>query len=334
MLTDGHATKFDIDVWESKIVKKLTTNANHYSTETLRMAYVNSCMDGEAYKHLAARSRIGTWKPFVTVEKMFEILQKGYGDVNQKHTAMNKFQALKMTKDFNSFWAEFQVLVSELDHNEAILISKLKFKLTLLLSWAMAGGVSWPTNIHEYAKQCQQMYQNLKDIEIRTPVANLAGNWYNQRTNVNTNMNMSMKTAGQQANCNKRSVNSVYSRFSSVVSNLAAMRLARSEATRLTREKIAKLQREDRCFTCKKVSDHWPKCPNKWQPMLVLTNTDSALAQINVSEVTVPQPDYVKAENKWLPQKLLWAVRSHCWSLPLVYQSICLSIRSSWSHIT
>ena len=89
---------------------------------------------------------------------------------------MNKFRDLKMTKDFNNFWAEFQVLASELDHNKAIFINELKFKLTLLLSQAMTGSVSRPTDIHEYAKQCQQIYQNLKDIEIRTPVANFAGN--------------------------------------------------------------------------------------------------------------------------------------------------------------
>ena len=158
------------------MVKKLTANTNHYPTEALRMAYVDSHVDREAYKYLAARSRIGARKPFVTIEKMFEVLQKAYGDVNRKHTAMNKFRDLKMTKDFNSFWAKFQVLTSELDHNKATLISELKFKLTPLLSQAMAGGVSRPTDIHEYAKQCQQTYQNLKDIEIQIPVTNFAGN--------------------------------------------------------------------------------------------------------------------------------------------------------------
>ena len=166
MLTNGYATRFNIDVWESKIVKKLTANANHYPTKALRMAYVNNCVDREAYKHLAARSRIGAWKPFAIAEEIFEVLQKAYEDVNQKHTAMNKFWDLKMTKDFNSFWAEFQVLTSELDHNKSTLISELKFKLTPSLSWAMAGSVSWPKDIHKYAKQRQKVYQDLKDIEI------------------------------------------------------------------------------------------------------------------------------------------------------------------------
>ena len=91
MLIVSHATGFDINMWKSKMVKKLTANANHYPTEALRMTYVDSYVDGEAYKHLAARSRINAWKPFATAEKIFKVLQKAYGDINQKHTAMNKF---------------------------------------------------------------------------------------------------------------------------------------------------------------------------------------------------------------------------------------------------
>ena len=189
-----------------------------------------------------------------------------------------------MTKDFNSFWAEFQVLASELDHNKATLISELKFKLILLLSQAMASGVSRPTDIHEYAKQCQQTYQDLKNIEIQTPVTNFAGNQYNRGTNANT----STKTAGQQANRNKHPANSVYSHPPSVASNSAATRPAHSKAIRFTCEEIAKLQREDCYFTCKEVGDYRPKCLNGWRLMLVLTNVNSALARVNVSKVTVP----------------------------------------------
>ena len=154
MLTDSNAAEFDIDMWESKMAKKLATNADHYDTKALCMAYVNSCVDSNAYKHLAARLKISARKPFATAEKMFEILQKAYGDVNWQHTAMNKFRDLKMIKDFNSFWAEFQVLASELDDNKATLVSELKYKLTPSLSWAMTGGVSWPKDIYKYAKQC------------------------------------------------------------------------------------------------------------------------------------------------------------------------------------
>ena len=55
------------------------------------MAYVDSRVDREAYKHLAARSRISARKLFATAEEMFEILQKTYSNVNQAYTAINKF---------------------------------------------------------------------------------------------------------------------------------------------------------------------------------------------------------------------------------------------------
>ena len=209
MPIDGHTTGFDINVWESKMVKKLSANANHYPTKALRMAYIDSHVDGEAYKHLAARLRIDAQKLFAMAEEMFEVLQKAYGDVNLKHIAMNKFQNLKMTKDFNSFWAEFQVLASELDHNKTTFISELKFKLIPLLSWAMADGVSWSTDIHEYVKQCQQTYQDLKDIKIWTPIANFAENQYKRGTNANTNTNTN--TNAKTVNCSEHPANFSYS---------------------------------------------------------------------------------------------------------------------------
>ena len=208
---------------------------------------------------------------------------------------MNKFRDLKMTKDFNSFWAEFQILASELDHNEATLISELKYKLTTSLSWAMAGGMSWPKDIHEYVQQYQLAYQDLKDIRLRTLAANFDGNWYNRETNTNTFTSTNAKIAGPQANRNKRLANSLYSRPLSVASNPAFMCPARSKATRLIREEIAKLQHEDYYFTYKEIGNHWPKCTNGWQPISAIMN--SALARVNISEVAVSQPGHVEAEN-------------------------------------
>lgn len=134
------------------MIKKLTDNADYYQIKILHIAYIDSHVDRETYKHLTAKSRINAQKLFATAEEMFEVLQKTYGNINRAHTAINKFWDLKMTKDFNNFWAKFQVLASELDHNKAAFNSELKYKLTLLLFCAMAGGVSWQKNIHEYEK--------------------------------------------------------------------------------------------------------------------------------------------------------------------------------------
>ena len=187
--------------------------------------------------------------------------------------------------------------------------------------------MSQPKDIHKYAQQCQLAYQDLKNIKLQTPAANFGGNRYQEtNTNTNTSTSTSPKTAGQQTNCNEWPANFWYSRPFFVALNLAvATRPACSKATRLTREKIAKLQWEDQCFHCKEVGNHQPRCLKEWQLMTAITNT--ALALVNVSKVAVPQPGHVEAENAWPPQQLLWTVRSHYWSLPLVYQAICLPMR-------
>ena len=152
MLEDGHAV--DIDVWITKMVKKLTVNADHDSTELAGMTYVDGRVNGDAYLPLKARASIDAANPFATAKEMLETLRDAFGDTNRKHTAMNTFRDLRMTKDFNSFWTEFQILSSELDHNESTLVSELRHKLTPSLSRAMAGGITRPTNVNEYAEQC------------------------------------------------------------------------------------------------------------------------------------------------------------------------------------
>ena len=55
---------------------------NHYNTKALRIVYVDNCVDKDRYKHLAARFKIEVRKPFAIAEKMFEVLQKAYDNVN------------------------------------------------------------------------------------------------------------------------------------------------------------------------------------------------------------------------------------------------------------
>lgn len=72
MLIDGHAIGFDINIWKNKVAKKLTANADYYLIKTLCMAYVNSRVDSNAYKHLAARFRVRACKPFTMAGKMLK----------------------------------------------------------------------------------------------------------------------------------------------------------------------------------------------------------------------------------------------------------------------
>jgi chromosome segregation ATPase len=55
VLTDGKDPEFED--WESRIRNKLRANADHYDTETLRIAYVQNRVGGKAAKHLRPRLR-------------------------------------------------------------------------------------------------------------------------------------------------------------------------------------------------------------------------------------------------------------------------------------
>ena len=105
---------------------KLLANEDHMPTEILRKAYVENRVNGDAMRHMEARLRKGAAKPFETAEEMLELLERIYGDPNRKHTAMKAFRALRMgSKDFNSFWSDFQRLSSELDYSPSLLMNSL-----------------------------------------------------------------------------------------------------------------------------------------------------------------------------------------------------------------
>ena len=164
IFTDGK--EISIDHWLTKMRSKLAANDDHMPTEVLKKAYVENQVGGEAMGHLEPRLRKGAIRPFTTAEEMFDQLERIYGDPNRKRTAMNNFRSLKQgSKDFNTFWAEFQRLAAELDHNEETLIGELKYKLSWEMSRQLATGDLEPTDLYEFAQKCQRLYQSLKESD-------------------------------------------------------------------------------------------------------------------------------------------------------------------------
>jgi hypothetical protein len=67
VLTNGKDTEFED--WESRIRSKLKANADHYNTDALRIAYVESRTGGKAAKHLRPRLRVNAVNPYITAEE-------------------------------------------------------------------------------------------------------------------------------------------------------------------------------------------------------------------------------------------------------------------------
>ena len=92
VLTDGKDPNYDL--WAKRMKSKLNANADYYPTENLRMAYLATRVEGTASLHLAPRMRDDAKNPFITAEKIMEILKKVFGDSNRRQTAINDYRKL------------------------------------------------------------------------------------------------------------------------------------------------------------------------------------------------------------------------------------------------
>lgn len=72
--------------------RKLSVNGDHNTTEVRRMAYVESCVEGEAHTHLVARLREDITNPFTNAEQMLKVLHCVYGNRNRTHCDASSFR--------------------------------------------------------------------------------------------------------------------------------------------------------------------------------------------------------------------------------------------------
>ena len=92
VFTDGKNLTWE--VWETKIWDKLEVNADYYPTALSQIAYVASCVEGDAAEHIHGRRQDGAAKPYTSVNKLLEHLAGIYEDQDVKLTAQNAYKNL------------------------------------------------------------------------------------------------------------------------------------------------------------------------------------------------------------------------------------------------
>ena len=119
------------------------------------MAYVMNRMGGMAFGHLEPRAQENRLaRPWKDLNEMLAYLKRVFGDPNRRQNAEYEFRVLYQTGNFNTFWAEFLWLSSELDRNKATLIRVLTHKLSLDMQFYLINGDEQPTDLFQYAKRC------------------------------------------------------------------------------------------------------------------------------------------------------------------------------------
>lgn len=213
---------------------------------------VQSRVGGNAMGHLAPRLRRNAVIRFTTAQQMLECLKAVYGNPNWKRNLRNKYRNLRQDdKDFNTFWAEFQRLAADLDHNEATLIDDLVHKSHHTIQLQLATGDELPTSLSALALHCQRIWQSLKNAN------------YNQVASKRF-VERKKRLGGTKATTTAPSASAP------AAQTTPASRLARpyqrDDINRLTDDKKDKLRAAGRCWHCKEVGVHRPRCPNPFRP--------------------------------------------------------------------
>ncbi len=123
----------NIENWLFVMRNKLEEIANWFSIETSKKVYVRTRIDENAMKHLSIRFKQNTIKSFLTVEEIFDDLNRMFDNFNKRVNVLKTYRRLKQiefNKEFHTFWIEFQRLTSDSElYDEEILLKDLKNKM-------------------------------------------------------------------------------------------------------------------------------------------------------------------------------------------------------------
>ena len=117
------------------MTQKLEANHDHYNSPQLHRAYVASCCDGKARKHITPQLRSESVNLYEDSSNMIEHLKTIYDDPNQVTTAKNQFRQLYMknTDRFHDFLSEFLYLATEAGVSDDDLKDELYHQITTKL---------------------------------------------------------------------------------------------------------------------------------------------------------------------------------------------------------
>ncbi len=157
-----------IDDWLSVMRNKLEENANWFSTDVQQKAYVRIRIDDDVMKHLISRFFKNSIKSYIISKEIFDDLYQIFDDSNRRTNVLKTYRRLKQIesfKNFNTFWTEFQRLVSDFElYNQKALLENLKDKMSYELQKVLVTESYKVIDLHEFVKMCKYTNQTLKNV--------------------------------------------------------------------------------------------------------------------------------------------------------------------------
>ncbi len=127
------------NTWNIKIADKLDVNANHYSTEKIRIVYVIFRLEGDADQQIYAKRRVDAFSLYQSLSELLKHLKEIYEDQNLIRKCRHEYVALKqLNKLFSSFYSEFTKIFSFLNYDDVILMNDIQNKINNRLQNALS----------------------------------------------------------------------------------------------------------------------------------------------------------------------------------------------------
>ncbi len=127
------------ETWNIKIADKLDVNANHYSTEKIRIVYVIFRLEGDADQQIYAKHHVDAFSFYQSLSELLKHLKEIYEDQNLIRKCHCKYVTLKqLNKLFSSFYSEFTRIFSFLNYDDIILMNDIQNKINNRLQNALS----------------------------------------------------------------------------------------------------------------------------------------------------------------------------------------------------
>lgn len=243
LLTDGKDP--DFDNWLMAMKQKLDSNADHFNTKKLRLAYIFSRTDGKARKHVAPRLRTDAITPYHDADDVFNHLDTVYGDPNKVINAKIAFRNLyQKNNKFNDFLSEFLHLAAEAGVPQDDWKQEMYSKLTPEMQ-----KITMPESIRdgtfkEYSDYCSKAANRLEIINSR--IARVSGRSDRGANIPSSNATGSSTTSATSAPNTRSSATPAQSAGRSSSPRVSTPRTDIDKATMELRTK------ENLCYECRK----------------------------------------------------------------------------------
>ncbi len=127
------------ETWNIRITDKLDVNANHYSTEKIRIVYVIFRLEDDADQQIYAKHYVDAFSFYQSLSELLKHLKEIYEDQNLIRKCHCEYVALKqLNKLFSSFYSEFTRIFSFLNYDDITLMNDIQNKINNHLQNALS----------------------------------------------------------------------------------------------------------------------------------------------------------------------------------------------------